>query len=155
MTGLIFTRSQADWPSLAKQKRVFHTMCCDAGFWLEGAGRQEGSRASGAGGSLGGESGSVPSAVCFVYFPYLYLYVFPYLGVVTVPFVCCSVKLFLSQATSFCLFLSILSPTPVEGGAVEWPCGPFVAGHGQTITITPSKTFCPTLVALIYSERIR
>ena len=40
--------------------------------------------------------------------------------VVTVPFVCCSVKLPLSQPTSFCLFLSILLCTPAEGGAAPW-----------------------------------
>jgi len=39
--------------------------------------------------------------------------------VVTVCFVCCSVKLPLSQPMSFCLFLSILLPTPVGGGATE------------------------------------
>jgi len=41
--------------------------------------------------------------------------------VVTVPFVCSSVKLPLSQPTSFCLFLSILLRTPVGGGAAAWP----------------------------------
>jgi len=39
--------------------------------------------------------------------------------VVTVPFVCCSVKLPLSRPTSFCLFLSILR-TPVGGGVATW-----------------------------------
>ena len=37
--------------------------------------------------------------------------------VVTVPSVCCSVKLPLSRPTSFCLFLSILLRTPAGGGA--------------------------------------
>jgi len=40
--------------------------------------------------------------------------------VVTVPFVCCSVKLPLSLPTSFCLFLSILLHTPVGGGVAVW-----------------------------------
>ena len=55
--------------------------------------------------------------------------------VVTVSFVCCSVKLPLSPPTSFCPFLSILFPTPAGGEAAEQPCGPFVAGHSQTITL--------------------
>jgi len=40
--------------------------------------------------------------------------------VVTVPFVCCSVKLPLSRPTGFCLFLSILLRTPAGGGAAAW-----------------------------------
>ena len=40
--------------------------------------------------------------------------------VVTVPFVCCFVKLPLSRPTSFCLFLSILLLTLVGGGAAAW-----------------------------------
>jgi len=41
--------------------------------------------------------------------------------VVTVPFVCCSVKLPLSRSTVFCLFLSILLlRTPAGGGASAW-----------------------------------
>jgi len=43
--------------------------------------------------------------------------------VVTVHFICCSVKLSLLQPTSFCLFLSILLPTPAGGGVVELPRG--------------------------------
>jgi len=39
--------------------------------------------------------------------------------VVTVPFVYCSVKLPLSPSVRFCLFLAILLPTPVGGGAAE------------------------------------
>ena len=37
-----------------------------------------------------------------------------------VPFVCCSVKLPLSQPTGFCLFLAILLRTPAGGGAAAW-----------------------------------
>ena len=52
--------------------------------------------------------------------------------VVTVPFVCCSVKLPLSRATSFCLFLSILLHTPAGGeGQLR---GAFVAGRSHTVT---------------------
>jgi len=40
--------------------------------------------------------------------------------VVIAPFVCCSVKLPLSQPTSFCLFLSILLVTLARGGAAAW-----------------------------------
>jgi len=40
--------------------------------------------------------------------------------VVVVPFVCCSVKLPLSQPTSFCLFLFILLRTPAGGGVAAW-----------------------------------
>jgi len=41
--------------------------------------------------------------------------------VVTVPFVCCSVKLPLSRPTSFCLFISILLHTPAGGrGEAAW-----------------------------------
>ena len=40
--------------------------------------------------------------------------------IVTVPFVCCSVKLPLSRPTCFCLFLSILLCTAAGGGAATW-----------------------------------
>jgi len=40
--------------------------------------------------------------------------------VVTVPFVCCSVKLPLSRPTSFLLFVSILLLTPAGGGVAAW-----------------------------------
>jgi len=40
--------------------------------------------------------------------------------VVTVPSVCCSVKLPLSRPTSFCLFLSILLRTLAGGRAAVW-----------------------------------
>jgi len=53
--------------------------------------------------------------------------------VVTVPSVFCSVKLPLSQPTSFSLFLSFLHSTPVRGGEVERPRGP-IAVHSQTTT---------------------
>ena len=50
-------------------------------------------------------------AICFVLCVPLFC-----IFVVTVPFVCCSVKLPLSRPTSFCLFLSILLRTPAGGG---------------------------------------
>jgi len=59
--------------------------------------------------TVSGESGSV---VQFVLCILLICIV-----VVTVHFVCCSVKLPLSRPISFCLFLSILLRTP-EGGGV-------------------------------------
>ena len=40
--------------------------------------------------------------------------------VVPVPFVCCSIKMPLSQSTGFCLFLSVLLRTPAGGGAATW-----------------------------------
>jgi len=52
--------------------------------------------------------------------------------VVTVPSVCCSVKLPLSRPTSFCLFLSILLCTPAGEGEAAWR---FVTGRSQTITL--------------------
>ena len=58
--------------------------------------------------------------------------------VVTVPFVCYSVKLPLSSPMNFCLLLSIFLPTSVGGGAVLQPRGSFVADHGQTITLSLS-----------------
>jgi len=56
------------------------------------------------------------------------------IDVATVHFVCCSVKLPLIPTKSFCLFFHILLPTPIGGGTIERPRGPFVAGHGQTTT---------------------
>jgi len=59
--------------------------------------------------------------------------------VVTVLFVCCSVKLPLSRPTSICLFLSILLHTLL--GEVR-PRGAFVASRSQTITWTLSVVHC-------------
>jgi len=52
--------------------------------------------------------------------------------VVTVCFLCCSVKLLLSRLTSFCLFLSILIPTPAGGRGNRAMAWPFVVSQGQT-----------------------
>ena len=60
--------------------------------------------------------------------------------VVTVPFVCCSVKLPLSWPTVFCLFPSILLRTLVGGGAATWRfcCQP-QPNHNRSKS---SKSFC-------------
>ena len=104
------------WPHLAKQNRVFHTMCRHAGFRLG-----VGSRAVGTHSRLGRTPQQwvvrvAPSVVCFVLcIPLICIVVVP------VPFVCCSVKLPLSRPTSFCLFLSILLLTPAgRGGVAAW-----------------------------------
>ena len=100
-------------------------MCCHAGFWPGGAGRQELSLSSGVRRG-GGRWESLSVFCCFVLCILLICIV-----VVPVPFIYCSVKLPLSRPTSFCLFLSILLRAPAGGGAAH---GPFVAGHSQTIT---------------------
>jgi len=83
-----------------------------------GGGGGEVSCSSGVHRTSGGESYSV-------HFSVLYILLISII-VVTVPFVCCSVKLRLSQRTSFCLFLSILLPTPAGRGVIERPCGPLL-----------------------------
>jgi len=54
------------------------------------------------------------------------LYILISIVVVAVPFICFSVKLPLSQPTSFCLFPSILHPTRAGGGAIKRPRGPLL-----------------------------
>jgi len=76
---------------------------------------------------------AVRAALCVLLFV-LCILLIHIVVVVTALFVCCSVKLPLSQPTSFFLFLSILFPTPAGGGAAERPSGPVVAGYSQTIT---------------------
>jgi len=83
-------------------------MCHHAGFQWGGVGRQELTRVSGARSVGPGECLSGLCGLCCV---------FTCIVVVTVPFVCCSVKLPLSRPTSFCLFLSILLHTLTGGGA--------------------------------------
>jgi len=58
------------------------------------------------------------AALCVVQFVLCFLLICTI--VVTVPLVCCSVKLPLSRPTSFCLFLSILLRTQAGGGAAAW-----------------------------------
>jgi len=102
------------WPHLTKQNRVFHTMCCHAGFRWGGAGRRELTHGSGAC-SAGPvwQSGSLGCVVCVVHSPYRY-------HCCSCSLCCCSVKLPLSQPTSFCLFLSILLCTPEGRGVATW-----------------------------------
>ena len=92
-------------PNLAKQSRLFHTMCGHAGF------RQCG------GNSLVARERAVvvrsERAVLFCGFV-LCNPIFC-IVVVATPFVCCSVKLALSRPTGFCLFISLLLRTPAGG----------------------------------------
>jgi len=129
-TGLIFTRNQEGTqlggltkPGQTEQGIRYHVPSCwvlaGGGSWA--AGRQPRQPA-----------GRV--ALCILLFVLCILLIS--IVVVPVPFVCCSVKLPLSRPTSFCLFLSILLPTPAGGGAIEQPIGPILAGHSQTITQT-------------------
>jgi len=123
-TGLIFTRIQegAQPGGLTQpqpgQSRVFHTMCRHAGF------RWGGSGAAGTHSRLGRvERPCGPrERVCFAGSVLRFVLCNPLfcIVVVTVPFVCCSVKLPLSRPSSFCLFLSILPCTPAGGGAAAW-----------------------------------
>jgi len=110
---------------LAKQSRVFHTMCRHAGFWLGGAGRRELTRASGA---RGGGHGERLSGLCGL---------------------CCVFSLSVSLLFLFPLFAALLNcPYPDSSvsasffpfsSASRWgegqPRGAFVAGCSQTITI--------------------
>jgi len=91
---------------------------------LGGAGQQESSRSS--------VARVVRAALCILLFVLCILLIG--IVVVPVPFVCCSVKLPLPRPTSFCLFLSILLPTPAGVGVAEQLSGPFVAGHSPIIT---------------------
>jgi len=61
------------------------------------------------------------------------------IGGVTVPFVCCSVKLPLSQPMSFCFFLSILLLTPAGGRGDRATAWSFVVDQGQTATPPPTS----------------
>jgi len=96
-------------PNLAKQSRVFHTMCRHAGFrW---GGRHGGN-------SLTAWERAAPvlfgrAAVWVVRFMSCFLLIC--IVIVPVPSVCCSVKLSLSQPTSF-LPLSFHSPPHASGG---------------------------------------
>ena len=104
--------SWAGWPHLAKQNRVFDTMCCHAGFrW----GELHGGKSVAAWERVAVASGESSVLYCFVLCVLLICII-----VVPVPFVCCSVKLPLSRPTCFCLFLSILLRTPAGEGAAAW-----------------------------------
>jgi len=121
--GLIFTRIQEEaqpggltQPHLAKQSRVFHTMCRHAGFQWRGAARRELTRGSGAcGAGPVRENGSVGSCGLFCVFPLSVslLLLFPLFAVLlNCPY---------PDPPVFCLFLSILLRTPAGGGAAAWP----------------------------------
>ena len=119
------TAGQGDWPHLAKQSRVFHTMCRHAGFGWEWPGGRELTHGSGAWVPV--RSGR--AALWVVRFVLCFLLIC--IVVVTVPFVCCSVKLPLSRPTSFaCFFPFSSAPRRGEGR----PRGTFVASCSQTIT---------------------
>jgi len=120
-TGLIFTGLQegaqpgvgADptWPN-----RAGYSILRDVTLGSGGGGGAAGTHSRLAGArcwSCSGErlSGSCGSLLCFLLICTI---------VVTVPFVCCSVKLPLSRPTGFCLFLFILLCTPAGGGAAAW-----------------------------------
>jgi len=102
------------WGLTAKQSRVFHTMCHHVGFWRRGKRRSGDSHAAGehAAPALSRREGLLCEFVlCFLLICIV---------IVTVPFVCCSVKLPLSRPTGFCLFLSILLRTAAGGGVAAW-----------------------------------
>ena len=104
--------SRAGWPKLAKQSRVFHTMCRHAGFWWGSWAAERESRLGSA------RQRAVRVALCISLFFLCILLIS--IVVVAVPFVCCSVKLPLSRPTSFCLFLSFLQRGR-GGRAAAWP----------------------------------
>ena len=102
---------------LAKQSRVFHSMCRHAGFQWGGAARREFTRGSGVRAPvLSGRMALCVVRFVVVFSPYLYHY--------------CSCSLLFAVLLNcpypdppvFCLFLSILLRTPVGGGAATWRC---------------------------------
>ena len=114
-------------PNLAKQSRVFHTMCRHAGVPVGGGvARRELSRGSGArGAGPVWESGSVACTVRIVFSPYLYR--------------CCSCSLL------FAVLLNCPYPDPPVSASFfsfssarwrgeEWLRGAFVAGAAETKT---------------------
>jgi len=117
-TGLIFTGIQEGTPpggltppGQTEQGILYHVPSC----WVpEGMSGAEGTLSRL--GSARRQSGR--AAFCVVWFVLCFL--LTCIIVVTVPFVCCSVKLPLSRPTGFCLFLSILLRIPVGGGAATW-----------------------------------
>ena len=134
-TGLIFSRIQEGaqpggltqpQPGQTEQGIPYHVPAC----WVpvgEGAAQRELSGGSGAcSGGVVWESGSVVQSVlsCFLLISIV---------VVTVPFVCCSVKLPLSQPPGFCLFFFPFSSAPRQGE--RRPRGAFVAGGSRNQNI--------------------
>ena len=120
LTGLLFTRSQEETqpggltrPGQTEKSIPYHLLSC----WVPVGGEQ------GGGNSLAARehAASVLSRRAAVWVVGFVL-CFPLICIVivTVPLVCCSVKLPSSRPTSFCLFLSILLHTSAEGGASMW-----------------------------------
>jgi len=103
-------------------------MCPHAGFWVGGAGEGKLIMAQEC-------SGHQMVTVALSVSPFVLYILLIRTVAVAVPFICCSVKLPLSQPMSFSLFLSILLPTPVGGRGNRVTTWPFVAGHGQTATL--------------------
>jgi len=127
-------RADPTWPNRAGYSIPCTVMLGSGGRELGG-----GELTRGSGGLSGGsvqESGSVLRALfCrFVLCNPLFCIV-----VVPIPSVCCSVKLPLSQPTSFCLFLSILLRTLVGAGAAACHLLPAAAEPEHlTIVQTPA-----------------
>jgi len=119
-TGLIFTRIQEGaqpggltqpQPGQTEPVIPHHVPSC----WVPGWGQHCGnSLAAWKGSAVVRSERAVLFCGVFLCIPLFCIVVVP------VPFVCCSVKLPLSQPTSFCLFLRILLRTPVGGGAAAW-----------------------------------
>jgi len=130
-TGLMFTRSQEGtqlgWLTQTGQTEQgiqYHVPSC----WVL-VGELAGGKAVTARECAGHRA--VRVALCISLFVLYILFIS--IVVVTVPFVCCSVKLPLSRPTS--VFFSFHSPAHPSGGrAYRATALPFIAGHGQTAT---------------------
>jgi len=117
-TGLIFTGIQegtqpGGLTHLAKQSKVFHTVCRHAGFPWGGAARQELTRDSGVGGGGCGGRLSGLCGLCWIFsLSVSLLFLSPLFAVLlNCPY---------PDPPVFCLFLSILLHTPAGGGAASW-----------------------------------
>jgi len=102
-------RADPTWPN-----RAGYSIPCDV--MLGSGGGELGTGTHSWLGSMGTGPGELLSGSCGLCCAFLLICIV----VVTVPFVCCSVKLPLSRPTSFYLFLSILLCTPAGGGATAW-----------------------------------
>ena len=120
--GLIFTKSQGGTQSgqltqTGQTNWLFDTMWSHAWFWGGRAGQEEVNRSSGV-------RRASDSVLCV--FHYFCIY---FLDTVTVPFLCCSVKLPLSQPTSFDFLFWFPSP-PQRGRGDRVATWSFVARWG-------------------------
>ena len=123
--------SQSGWHKLARQNEVLDTMCLHAGFqwgsWL--------GKTVAAWECAGHHVVRVAlSVLLFVLYILLICIV-----VVTVHFICCSVKLPLSRPTIFLPFCFSSPPCPSGGRGGRATAWPFFADHGQTTTNFFSK----------------